>query len=88
MRGRKIPKIYRKSVLLQEEFPKLEKIEEDPYCLAILKHYFSLMPMAMQARKPMFFLKPADGAIGSHIKLVETCYDQFKSLANRLLLTV
>ena len=28
--------------------------ENDPYCLATLKHYRSLMPLAMEARKPCF----------------------------------
>lgn len=77
----KIPKTYRESVLLQA----FKKIEEDPYCLAILKHYYSLMPMAMAARKPMFFLKPADGAIGSHVEFVKNCYSDFKILADKLL---
>ncbi len=81
----RIPDTFRGSVLNEKESPKFNKIEEDPYCLAILKHYYSLMPMAMEARKPMFFLKPADGAIGSHVKLVENCYKDFKVLAQKLL---
>lgn len=84
----KIPFTYRESVLQENILPRFGKTEEDPYCLAILKNYFSLMPMAMEARKPMFFLKPADGAIGSHIKLVENCYQHFKSLAEKLLLSI
>ena len=38
----------------------------DSYCLAQLTHYHSLMPLAQEARKPMFALKPADGAFGGH----------------------
>lgn len=57
------------------------KAENDPHCLHLLKHYRSLMPMAMEARKPMFFLRPADGAIGAHAKAVQDCYLDFKALA-------
>lgn len=57
---------------------------DDPYCLAILKHYRSLMPMAMEARKPVFTLKPADGAIGAHGEAVRNAYEDFLSLARRI----
>ena len=43
-------------------------IDNDPNCIAKLKDYRSLMPLAQEARKPMFFLKPADGALGAHSK--------------------
>ncbi len=58
--------------------------EDDPYCLAMLKHYRSLMPMAMEARKPVFFLKPADGAIGAHVEAAKHAYDDFLALARRI----
>jgi chromosome partitioning protein len=85
----KIPAIYRQLVLFEDKnCPSFEKTEDDLNCLAILKNYYSLMPMAMEARKPMFFLKPADGAIGSHVKLVSKCYEDFKILAEQLLLRI
>lgn len=59
--------------------------ENDPYCLALLKHYHSLMPMAMEARKPMFQLKPADGAIGAHMGAVTAAYNDFKELAEKII---
>ena len=52
----------------------------DPNCLAQLKDYRSLTPMAQEARKPMFFLKPADGAFGGHQAAVVECYHDFKRL--------
>jgi chromosome partitioning protein len=55
---------------------------EDPNRLAMIKHFKSLMPMAQDARKPMFLLKPADGAIGGHASAVQDCYQQFKQLAS------
>ena len=57
---------------------------QDPYCLALLKHYRSLMPLAMDARKPMFFLKPSDGAIGAHVEAVRACYEDFLRLATAI----
>jgi cellulose biosynthesis protein BcsQ len=52
--------------------------------LAQLKDYRSLMPMAQEARKPMFMLRPADGAIGGHQSAVEACYRDFEALAKEI----
>ena len=79
----RIPRVYRESVL-DDRTSTPPAPEIDPYNLALLKHYRSLMPMAMDARKPMFFLKPADGAIGSHGEAVRACYDDFRQLAKRI----
>jgi len=78
----RIPGAYREYVM--NEKPEQVAVEKDPYCLALLKHYRSLMPMAMEVRKPMFFLKPVDGAIGAHVKAVSDCYQDFKALAIRI----
>jgi chromosome partitioning protein len=56
-------------------------LKTDERCLAQLKDYRSLMPMAQEARKPMFLLKPSDGAIGGHQGAVRDCYRDFKTLA-------
>lgn len=61
------------------------RLEDDQYCLAKLKHYHSLMPMAQEARKPIFELKPADGAFGGHFQAARQAYGDFRELANRLL---
>jgi chromosome partitioning protein len=58
---------------------------QDPACLATLKHYRSLIPMGQEARKPIFHLTPADGAIGSHAQAVQEAYMDFKILAEKLL---
>lgn len=79
----RIPTVYRESVL--EEPPSLGLTpDKDPYNLAMLKHYRSLMPMAQEAHKPMFFLKPSDGAIGAHVEAVKDCYRDFLSLAKKI----
>jgi chromosome partitioning protein len=41
--------------------------------------------MAQEANKPMFLLKPADGAIGGHQGAVRQAYEDFRSLARELL---
>jgi cellulose biosynthesis protein BcsQ len=76
----RIPAVYRESVL-DELAAAAPTVEDDPHCLAALKHYRSLMPLAQEARKPMFFLKPADGALGGHAKAVQDCYGDFRNLA-------
>jgi cellulose biosynthesis protein BcsQ len=83
---RKVPSEYRASVLGNTDRPPLGPPNQpDPNCLATLKHYRSLMPLAMEARKPMFYLKPADGALGAHVEAVRDCHRDFMSLAKRIL---
>ena len=75
--------MYRQAVL--DEVNSLLPLQDpDPYRLALLKHYRSLMPMAMEARKPIFYLKPADGAIGSHAQATKSCYRDFLALAKKV----
>ena len=61
-----------------------KKVEHDENCLALLKHYHSLIPMAMEVRKPIFLLKPADGAIGAHYQAVSRAYSDFKLLTEKI----
>jgi cellulose biosynthesis protein BcsQ len=76
----RFPAAYRDSVLDKSGDGGMTAAD-DPYCLAMLKHYRSLMPMAMEARKPVFSLKPADGAIGAHGEAVSRAYQDFRELA-------
>src|ERR1700722_3533066 len=76
----RIPSEYREFVL-SELGGENYSIQSDQHKLALLKHYRSLMPMAQEARKPMFHLKPADGAIGSHFQSAQEAYRNFKLLA-------
>lgn len=59
-------------------------IETDPNCIAQLKDYRSLMPMAQEHNKPMFLLKPGDGAIGGHQAAVQACYADFRNVAVKI----
>jgi chromosome partitioning protein len=78
-----MPMQYRDS-LLDEDADQWIEVGSDPYCLAQLKDYRSLMPMAQESNKPMFLLRPADGAIGGHQAAVQACYNDFRSLALRV----
>ena len=80
---RRIPGVYH-DVVLGEKGASASSTEDDTECLSTLKHYRSLMPMAQEARKPMFHLKAADGALGGHIYAVQDCYDDFKALATSI----
>lgn len=79
----RIPQTYRSSVL-DESFETGNDVMQDRCCLAMLKHSRSLMPLAMEAHKPMFQLRPADGAIGAHVTAVQNCYRDFRSLARKI----
>jgi hypothetical protein len=57
---------------------------EDPFQLALLRHYRSLAPLALEARKPIFDLKAADGAIGSHAATVRDANKAFAELARTI----
>ena len=75
-----IPGEYRQSIL-HKSSARERSPHSDKHCLATLKHYRSLMPYAQEARKPMFKLTPADGAIGGHVNAVQDCYWDFRDLA-------
>lgn len=75
----RIPGEYRLSVLGHKRTSNVSA-EADKHCLALLKHYRSLMPMAMEARKPIFHLKPADGALGSHVSAARRAGEDFSLL--------
>lgn len=80
----RIPQVFIESVL-KESLQQDTIVENDINCLALLKHYHSLIPMAMEVRKPIFLLKPADGAIGAHLGAVRNAYDDFKKLTEKII---
>jgi cellulose biosynthesis protein BcsQ len=79
----RIPDVYRNAVLDNPGESNVS-VEDDPHCLALLKHYRSLMPLAQEAHKPMFHLKPADGAIGAHVMAVRGAKQDFDNLAKEI----
>ena len=76
----RMPTTYREYVL-NVPVDRAPDVASDEHCLALLKHYRSLMPMAQEARKPIFLLKSADGALGAHVYAVRDAYDDFKRLS-------
>lgn len=80
----RIPGTYRRYVLDDmTEGPR--SVRDDEHCIALLKHFRSLMPMAQEARKPIFQLKPADGALGAHAAAVQEAYRDFRRLTLKIL---
>ncbi len=78
----RLPLAYRESVLGESLL--LNVPGSDLNQIQRIKHYRSLMPMAMEARKPMWALKPSDGAIGAHQTNVQQCLQDFEQLALEL----
>lgn len=76
----RIPATYAQYVMESSATP----VAADPNCLATLRHFRSLMPMAQDAHKPMFALRPADGAIGNHAEAVMLCRGDFERLARAI----
>ncbi len=80
----RIPIEYRDVILKRRTKQKLATAN-DPNCLALLKDYRSLMPLAHEANKPIFHLQPADGAIGAHMSAVLKAKEDFAKLAKLIL---
>lgn len=80
---KQIPFEYAASVLGQPE-PNLSSPTGDPNCLKVLRHYGSLIQLANEARKPIFNLNPADGAIGAHLQAAKSAGNDFNDLATKI----
>lgn len=79
----RIPSVFAESVLGITS--SIDSVEEDFYCLGLLKHYRSLAPMSMESHKPIFSLKPADGAIGAHVYAVQKSFEEFETLTRKIM---
>lgn len=80
----RIPKVFGEFVLGKHN-TEVSSVDNDVNCIALLKHFRSLAPMSMEAHKPIFLLKPADGAIGAHVYAVKQSYDDFENLTKKIL---
>jgi hypothetical protein len=76
-----IPDVYATAVLEPDPAP---HPSSDPRCLGLLKRYSGLMPMAEEARKPVFHLRPADGALGAHATAAREARKDYKEVADRI----
>ncbi len=80
----RIPRTYHDAVGTTPEEEAPVGVANDKNCIAMMKHYRSLMPLAQDARKPMFHLKVADGALGAHVAAVRDAYNDFRQLATEI----
>ncbi len=78
-----IPQVYATSVLQKKDYAR--DVSSDPNQIGFIKNYQGLMSMAEEARKPIFLLRPADGAIGSYAVATRKCHLDFKQLAEAIL---
>jgi cellulose biosynthesis protein BcsQ len=79
----RIPSVFAEFVLGNKT--EINNVEQDQNCIALLKHYRSLAPMSMESHKPIFLLKPANGAIGAHVYAVQKSYEEFDELTKNIL---
>ncbi|MDQ1304833.1 MAG: chromosome partitioning protein [Actinomycetota bacterium] len=75
---KRIPQVYTESVLGGRDDGLAHEI-------GTVRNYRSLMPLAHDARKPMFDLRAADGAIGSTQRYVQVCLTEFRGLSRDVL---
>ena len=81
----RIPQQYAERLLKQTGHPFAASPAEDEHCLAAIRHYRSLVPMAQEHRKPIFQLTPADGAIGGHANAAVEAHKDYKRLAQAII---
>ncbi len=82
----RMPEEYARNLLGDQKGPHpMTPTEDKKNALATVKHYRSLVPMAQQARKPIFRLTAADGAIGSHAAAAIDARQDFRALAQKIM---
>lgn len=80
----RIPSYFHEHVLGEQNYANNLQIEADDQCLALIKHFATLVPLAQEARKPIFDLKSADGIGGRQIQTVVRCRQEFELLVGKL----
>lgn len=78
-----IPISYHQTMLNEAENNR-PALKDDPHFLILFKGHYSVIPMAQEARKPIFHLKPADGALGAYLKMVQSASMEFQQLARKI----
>ena len=81
----RIPEEYARNLHDDNEGPyPATPAQDEEHALATVKHYRSLVPIAQEARKPIFHLTTADGAIGAHATAATAAHQDFKVLAEKI----
>ena len=83
--ARQMPAEYCRNVLGDKTASTASNPQADAHCIATMKHYRSLVPLAQAARKPIFSLQAGDGALGSHAAAARGAFHDFKALVESLL---
>ena len=83
--ARQMPAEYSRSVLGVEAPSSAADPQSDENCIATVKHYRSLIPLAQDARKPIFSLSAGDGALGSHAAAARAAFGDFRTLVGNIL---
>ena len=63
----------------------LEEIKVTKFFLNFLKVNLLNFISSVTNNKPIFLLKPADGAIGAHYQAVQRCFVDFKMLTEKII---
>ena len=79
-----MPGEYSRSILDEASVSAPEDVRDDDNCIATVKRYRSLIPLSQEARKPVFELAPADGALGAHAVAAQGAYTDFRMLVEEI----
>ena len=83
--ARQMPAEYARSVLGIDAPASAADPASDEHCIATVKPYRSLVPLAQDARKPIFSLSAGDGALGSHAAAARAAFGDFRTLVEDIL---
>lgn len=79
---RRIPKEFAEHIA---QVPSARRsVAADPASFGVVRHYRSLMALAHEARKPIFHLQAADGALGAHATAAQEAGKDFRRIARAL----
>ena len=82
---KQMPAEYSRNVLGDETSATASDPQDDEHCIATVKHYRGLVPLARAARKPIFSLSAGDGALGSHAAAARGAFHDFRTLVESML---
>ncbi len=83
--ARQVPAEYSSRVLGDDTPAAALDPQGDEHCIATVKRYRSLVPLARDARKPIFSLSAGDGAFGSHAVAARDAFRDFRTLVENML---
>lgn len=82
---KRTPEEYARSVLGAAQVPQSLTLETDGNRIATVKNFRSLILLGQEARKPVFDLTVADGAMGSHAAAATEAFHDFREITGEIL---